>query len=72
MMRSDTVKKGLERAPHRSLMKATGLTDADISRVEGYFNVPVEFGGSPDADVLAFLQNTDILETSRSGQGFHR
>jgi len=32
MMRSDNVKKGLERGPHRSLMKATGLTDADIRR----------------------------------------
>jgi len=32
MMRSDKVKKGSERGPHRSLMKATGLTDADIRR----------------------------------------
>jgi dihydroxy-acid dehydratase len=32
MMRSDKVKKGDERGPHRSLMKATGLTDADIRR----------------------------------------
>jgi dihydroxy-acid dehydratase len=31
-MRSDTVKKGFERAPHRSLMKATGLTDAAIRK----------------------------------------
>ena len=29
-MRSDNVKKGPERGPHRSLMKAAGLTDADI------------------------------------------
>jgi len=32
MMRSDHVKKGLERGPHRSLLKATGMTDADIRR----------------------------------------
>jgi len=32
MMRSDKVKKGPQRAPHRSLMKATGLKDADIAR----------------------------------------
>jgi dihydroxy-acid dehydratase len=32
VMRSDKVKKGDERGPHRSLMKATGLTDADIRR----------------------------------------
>ena len=31
-MRSDKVKKGDERGPHRSLMKATGMTDADIRR----------------------------------------
>ena len=31
-MRSDTVKKGIERAPHRSLMHATGLTDEDIKK----------------------------------------
>jgi len=31
-MRSDTVKKGFERAPHRSLLKATGVTDADMEK----------------------------------------
>ena len=31
-MLSDTVKKGFERAPHRSLLKATGLTDADMGK----------------------------------------
>ena len=31
-MRSDAVKKGPERAPHRSLLKATGLTDEEIDR----------------------------------------
>ncbi len=31
-MRSDTVKKGVERAPHRSLFKAIGYTDAEIKR----------------------------------------
>ena len=31
-MRSDRVKTGIERGPHRSLMKAAGLTDADIRR----------------------------------------
>jgi dihydroxy-acid dehydratase len=32
MMRSDNVKRGDERGPHRSLLKATGLTDADLDR----------------------------------------
>jgi len=31
-MRSDNVKKGPERGPHRSLLRATGMTDADIRR----------------------------------------
>ncbi len=31
-MRSDLMKKGLERAPHRSLFKAMGYTDEEIAR----------------------------------------
>jgi len=31
-MRSDSMKKGIERAPHRSLFKALGLTDEEIGR----------------------------------------
>lgn len=31
-MRSDLMKKGLEKAPHRSLFKALGLTDEELSR----------------------------------------
>ena len=31
-MRSDAMKKGLEKAPHRSLFKAMGYTDEEISR----------------------------------------
>jgi dihydroxy-acid dehydratase len=31
-MRSDTIKKGPQRGPHRSLLKATGLTDAQIRK----------------------------------------
>ncbi len=31
-MRSDKMKKGLEKAPHRSLFKALGLTDEELSR----------------------------------------
>lgn len=31
-MRSDITKKGAERAPHRALFKATGLTDEEIAR----------------------------------------
>lgn len=31
-MRSDSIKKGIEKAPHRSLLKATGLTDSEIEK----------------------------------------
>jgi len=31
-MRSDKTKKGIERAPHRSLMRATGMTSEDIKK----------------------------------------
>jgi len=31
-MRSDMIKKGFERAPHRSLLKATGITDQDMHK----------------------------------------
>ncbi|MFT3912986.1 MAG: dihydroxy-acid dehydratase [Anaeromyxobacteraceae bacterium] len=31
-MRSDTIKKGFEKAPHRSLLRATGLTDEDFEK----------------------------------------
>jgi dihydroxy-acid dehydratase len=30
--RSDMIKRGFERAPHRSLLKATGVTDADMNK----------------------------------------
>jgi len=32
-MRSDTVKKGFQRAPHRGLLHACGLSDADIDKL---------------------------------------
>ena len=31
-MRSDTIKKGFERAPHRSLLRAAGLSDEDFEK----------------------------------------
>ena len=31
-MRSDQIKRGIERAPHRALLKATGVTDADMEK----------------------------------------
>ncbi|ADI74239.1 dihydroxy-acid dehydratase [Methanohalobium evestigatum Z-7303] len=31
-MRSNTIKKGMEHAPHRSLLKATGVTDSEMDK----------------------------------------
>jgi dihydroxy-acid dehydratase len=31
-MRSDTIKKGMQRAPHRSLLRACGVTDAEMEK----------------------------------------
>jgi dihydroxy-acid dehydratase len=31
-MRSDTIKKGFERAPHRALLRATGISEADLGK----------------------------------------
>ncbi len=31
-MRSDTIKVGVQRAPHRALLKALGITDSDLSK----------------------------------------
>jgi dihydroxy-acid dehydratase len=32
MMRSDAIKQGYEKAPHRALLRATGVTDADMNK----------------------------------------
>ena len=37
-MRSDRTKKGIERAPHRSLFRAMGYTDEEIARLADYFS----------------------------------
>ena len=31
-MRSDNLKKGVERTPHKALLKALGLTDSEMQR----------------------------------------
>ena len=43
-MRSDLMKKGTGRIPHRALMKATGLTDEELARpIIGVVNSQNEF-----------------------------
>jgi len=43
-MRSDVVKKGVIRAPHRSLLKALGITDEEM--VKPFIGVEANCSGS--------------------------
>ncbi len=54
-MRSDQMKKGIEKAPHRSLFKAMGYTDDEISRpLIGVVNSANEIvPGHIDLDIIA-------------------
>lgn len=54
-MRSDKMKKGIEKAPHRSLFKAMGYTDEEISRpLVGVVNSANEIvPGHIDLDIIA-------------------
>jgi len=54
-MRSDKMKKGVEKAPHRSLFKAMGYTDEEISRpLIGVVNSANEIvPGHIDLDIIA-------------------
>ena len=60
-MRSDLMKKGLERAPHRSLFKAMGYTDNEISRpIIGVAN-------SLSETIPGHIHLRDIAEAVKSG-----
>ncbi len=66
-MRSDKVKKGVDRAPHRSLMRAAGLSDGDIEKpIIGIANSYNEFvPGHVHLDELA----ESVKEGVRQGGG---
>ena len=60
-MRSDAVKKGPQKAPHRSLLKATGLTDEEINR-------PLIGVVTSQNDIIAGHINLDkIVEAAKKG-----
>ncbi|WP_066889966.1 dihydroxy-acid dehydratase [Clostridium nigeriense] len=60
-MRSDVVKKGPQKAPHRSLFKATGLTDEEI-------NKPLIGVVTSQNDIIAGHINLDkIVESVKKG-----
>ena len=60
-MRSDAIKKGPQKAPHRSLLKATGLTDEEINR-------PLIGVVTSQNDIIAGHINLDkIVESVKKG-----
>ncbi len=60
-MRSDIAKKGIARAPHRSLMKALGLTDQEIRRPF------IGIAGSANELIPGHRHLDQIVEAVRSG-----
>lgn len=62
-MRSDSVKQGVERAPHRSLFKAMGMTDEELERpLIGIVSAKSEIvPGHKHLDVIVEAVRTGIL-----------
>jgi dihydroxy-acid dehydratase len=61
IMRSDIVKKGIERAPHRSLFKAMGYTDEELDR-------PLIGIANSESDIIPGHINLDkITEAVKAG-----
>ncbi len=60
-MKSDNVKKGVERAPHRSLFKAMGYTNTEISRPM------VGIANSANAIIPGHVQLDTIKEAVKAG-----
>jgi len=67
-MRSDLMKKGLEKAPHRSLFKAMGLTDEEIHRpMVGIANSANELiPGHIHLDKIAEAVKAGVAEASKT------
>ncbi|MGA8180006.1 MAG: dihydroxy-acid dehydratase [Desulfobacterales bacterium] len=60
-MKSDLVKKGVERAPHRSLFKAMGYTDAEINRPL------IGIANSANAVIPGHIHLDKIVEAVKAG-----
>jgi dihydroxy-acid dehydratase len=60
-MKSDLVKKGVERAPHRSLFKAMGYTDAEIKRPL------IGIANSANAVIPGHIHLDKIVEAVKAG-----
>ena len=53
-MRSDTVKKGFDKAPHRALLRATGLKDEDFGKP--FVAIVNSYGVDVVVDMELFMQ----------------
>ena len=60
-MRSDEIKTGVERAPHRALLKALGLNDKDIAKPF------IGIANSYNSIVPGHLHLKDIAESVKAG-----
>jgi dihydroxy-acid dehydratase len=60
-MKSDIIKKGIERAPHRSLFKAMGYTDAEIQ------NPLIGIANSANAIIPGHVHLDKIVEAVKAG-----
>lgn len=60
-MKSDSVKRGIERAPHRSLFKAIGYTDAEIERPL------IGIANSANTIIPGHIHLNRIVESVKSG-----
>ena len=67
-MRSDTVKKGYEKAPHRALLRATGLKDEDFNKP---FVAIVNFNGwqTYGGPVLSVLVFERVVQKQKTKMG---
>ena len=63
-MRSDLMKKGLEKAPHRSLFKAMGYTDKEITQpIIGIAN-------SYNEVIPGHIHLNEIVKAVKAGVGY--
>ena len=60
-MKSDNAKKGIERAPHRSLFKAMGYTDTEIK------NPLIGIANSANAIIPGHVHLNRITEAVKAG-----
>ena len=68
-MRSDTVTKGVQQAPHRSLFNALGMTKEELEKSGCNFsNTHVDFMfGSKDMEVIGVTKDKKVVKIFENG-----